>query len=300
MELAIENKIKQFIKNLKWLNPTVITLSFVDLLLGLLAISYIDLSTPALIASLSSLTMIFAIFTKFQSLKKQTIKLGIHAEELLKYSKNYNCSSLIWGLLDVIFGGLAIVATSIAFLSTISSMFKFKIVAVGNKLITLQKIQSVFKMFTKNKKLTQSGAIIGISYIALRNKKFLKEIKIMFKKFFTLLWGNKITGLMTGAASASFVYFQDILPQFAESYLYAGIAFVVMYIFACFFGGEYLYQIVQRFADKKLSKEQAAIVKANAEKAKKAAEELENAKKVVEQYEKAQALINASKQDIVA
>lgn len=191
MELAIETikiDIDKFVKKLKWLNPTAISLSFVDLLLGLLSISFIELSTVAVISSFASVTAIIAIYSKFKSLKKQAEKLGVYADQLLKYSNFYNLSSIIWGLLDVVFGGLAIVATSLVFLSTISSAFKCKILTlgkIGGKVINLQKVQSTLQTInsnTKVKKLLQVLGFGGIIYIISRGKKFLKEIKNMFKK----------------------------------------------------------------------------------------------------------------------
>jgi len=208
MELAVQKvefKIEKFLRQLKWLNPTVIAFSVIDLLLGLLAISFIDLATPAVFASLTSVTLIFAVYEKFKSLKKQAEKLNIYAEKLLNLSKYYNASSLIWGLLDVIFGSIAIIATSIAFLSTLSSVAKLKVVSLGNKLINLQKIQNTLQTVGANKKvknLLQIAGLSGIVYIITRGEKFLKGVKNMFKKIFAVLNSNKISTLLSGTAIA--------------------------------------------------------------------------------------------------
>jgi signal transduction histidine kinase len=208
MELAIEtvqNKIERFLRQLKWLNPTVIAFSVTDLLLGLLAISMIDLAATAVLASLTSVSLILAVYAKFKSLKKQAEKLGIYADKLFALSKYYNVSALVWGLLDVIFGSIAIVATSIAFLSTLSSVAKLKVVSLGSKFINLQKIQSTLQTIGKSGKLKNTFQIAGLSgivYIVSRGQKFLKGVKTMFKKLFATLNSNKLSTLLSGTAVA--------------------------------------------------------------------------------------------------
>ena len=83
----------------------------------------------------------------------------------------------------------------------------------------------------------------------------------LLKKYWTKVWGNKITGATAGIGFAGLSYFQNIVPFAHHCWWLALIMFVVFYNIAIFFGGETLGQIQERLAQATLKKEEQAIIK---------------------------------------
>lgn len=102
------------------------------------------------------------------------------------------------------------------------------------------------------------------------------------KNYWALVWGNKITGVTAGVLGAGLAYYQSLLPQFSGIWYYALIAFVFTYNIAIILGGEALSQILDRYAQAKLAKEEYKKVKELELKAK------EVAKKVDEEVKRLQ------------
>lgn len=76
-----------------------------------------------------------------------------------------------------------------------------------------------------------------------------------FKKYWTKVWGNKITGTIGGAGFAITAYYA-LAGVITNTWLYGlavFIAFVLAYNIAVFFGGETLAQIEKRLDDAKLT-----------------------------------------------
>ncbi len=103
------------------------------------------------------------------------------------------------------------------------------------------------------------------------------------KNYWALVWGNKITGVVAGVLGAGLAYYQTLLPEISGIWYYALIAFVLVYNVAIVLGGEALSQILDRFAQAKLKKEDYKKIKEAEAKAK------EIAKKVDEEFKKLQA-----------
>lgn len=88
-----------------------------------------------------------------------------------------------------------------------------------------------------------------------------------FKKYWTKVWGNKVTGTIGGAGFAISAYY-TLAGVITNTWLYGlavFAAFVIAYNIAVFFGGETLAQIEKRLDDAKLTDYQKK-VKATAKK----------------------------------
>lgn len=88
-----------------------------------------------------------------------------------------------------------------------------------------------------------------------------------FKKYWTKVWGNKVTGTIGGAGFAITAYYA-LAGVITNTWLYGlavFAAFVIAYNIAVFFGGETLAQIEKRLDDAKLTDYQKK-VKATAKK----------------------------------
>lgn len=112
----------------------------------------------------------------------------------------------------------------------------------------------------------------------------------LLKKYWTLVWGNKITGTSVGLGFAGISFFQTLIPFAHHCYWFALIVFVVFYNLGIFFGGETLNQIQERLAQAVLTKEQNSILK---EAKKKIAQEQKEATQSEAEKQKADALAKA-------
>ena len=83
----------------------------------------------------------------------------------------------------------------------------------------------------------------------------------LLKKYWTKVWGNKITGTSVGLGFAGISYFQTLIPFAHNCWWIALIVFVVFYNLGIFFGGETLNQIQERLAQAVITKEQDSILK---------------------------------------
>lgn len=81
------------------------------------------------------------------------------------------------------------------------------------------------------------------------------------KKYWTKVWGNKITGTIAGIGFAGISYFQTLIPYASHCWWIALIVFVVFFNIGIFFGGETLKQIQERLADALLKKDQKKVIK---------------------------------------
>jgi hypothetical protein len=112
----------------------------------------------------------------------------------------------------------------------------------------------------------------------------------LLKKYWTLVWGNKITGTSVGLGFAGISFFQTLIPFAHHCYWFALIVFVVFYNLGIFFGGETLNQIQERLAQALLTKEQNSVVK---EAKKRIAQEKKEATQSEAERQKADALAKA-------
>lgn len=81
------------------------------------------------------------------------------------------------------------------------------------------------------------------------------------KKYWTKVWGNKITGTLAGIGFAGISYFQTLIPFATHCWWIALIVFVVFFNIGVFFGGETLKQIQERLADALLKKDDKKVIK---------------------------------------
>lgn len=112
----------------------------------------------------------------------------------------------------------------------------------------------------------------------------------LLKKYWTLVWGNKITGTSVGLGFAGISFFQTLIPFAHHCYWFALIVFVAFYNLGIFFGGETLNQIQERLAQALLTKEQNSVVK---EAKKRIAQEKKEATQSEAEKQKADALAKA-------
>jgi len=155
-------------------------------------------------------------------------------------------------------------------------------IAFGITTLIAKTISIVFVVtFTQGLKVAIKRLIKTLTY-----KEGNDKMKLL-KNYFTIMWGNKITGTMSGILGAGLVYFQATLPQYAGIIWIAAIAFVVCYNIAAFTGGEYFYQILDRIAKANLKKEEYAKIKAAEAKAK----QIALAKDLIAKVEEAKKLI---------
>ena len=125
-------------------------------------------------------------------------------------------------------------------------------------ILTISILQMAAKVFTVTV-LTQGLKTLGKKFI------FPLVLKLTyreghdkmnaFKKYWTKVWGNKITGTIGGAGFAITAYYA-LAGVITNTWLYGlavFIAFVLAYNIAVFFGGETLAQIEKRLDDAKLT-----------------------------------------------
>ncbi len=138
--------------------------------------------------------------------------------------------------------------------------------------------------------LTKLGLKKLVKFIMPFVKKLIykegKDKMELLKKYWTKVWGNKITGTSVGLGFAGISYFQTLIPFAHQCWWIALIVFVVFYNLGIFFGGETLNQIQERLANAVLTKEQNSIMK---EAKKKLAQQMKEATQSEAEKQKAEA-----------
>ena len=137
-------------------------------------------------------------------------------------------------------------------------------------ILTISILQMAAKVFTVTV-LTQGLKTVGKKFIfPLILKLTYREghdKMNAFKKYWTKVWGNKVTGTIGGAGFAITAYY-TLAGVITNTWLYGlavFAAFVIAYNIVIFFGGETLAQIEKRLDDAKLTNYQKK-VKATAKK----------------------------------
>lgn len=81
------------------------------------------------------------------------------------------------------------------------------------------------------------------------------------KNYWTKVWGNKITGALSGFGFGAIAFLQTVVPFATHNWWIALLVFVVFFNVGIFFGGETLNQIEERLAKATLTKEENSILK---------------------------------------
>jgi hypothetical protein len=174
---------------------------------------------------------------------------------------------------------------------SVFTMFVWELVEEGLENLIAYALSSAVAIFV-TKALSTLAIISATQGIKVSIKRFLMPLiktltykegndKMKFlKNYFTLMWGNKITGTSIGVGFAGLVWFQTLVPYATACWWIALITFVVFYNLGAILGGEYLYQILERLKSKALTKEQNAKLKAIEERAKELASKQFEALKV--------------------
>ena len=100
------------------------------------------------------------------------------------------------------------------------------------------------------------------------------------KNYWTLAWGNKITGTFAGVGFACVSYFQTFWAFASLNLWFAILVFVLFYNLAIFLGGETLTQILVRIQESTKNKELKASLK-----------KVQQAQAIVDKYEEAKKII---------
>lgn len=133
-------------------------------------------------------------------------------------------------------------------------------------------VSSVFALFIVKTLSTLAIVATTIGLKSLLKRLFKPIVKTLtykegndkmelLKKYWTRVWGNKITGTSVGIGFAGLSYFQTIIPFATHCWWIALLVFVAFYNLAIFFGGETLNQIQTRLAEATIKKEEQAIIK---------------------------------------
>jgi hypothetical protein len=171
--------------NVRKINNITLSLTGLDLLLGLLAITFVNLIVPSTFASLSSLIFIttVTIYKNYKSLKLSTKTI----EDL---NIIYNGSSIALSVLDVLVGILTIASLTIGASSAvgIAVVSTFKFANISNKIIQVKKAQSL-------NRIARLAGASGVFYIIIRGGN--KMLKKLFKNIVNGLQYIFITNPLT-------------------------------------------------------------------------------------------------------
>lgn len=152
------------------------------------------------------------------------------------------------------------------------TMFVWELIEEGLESLIAYALSSAVAFFVV-KAISTLGIVLATQSIKVLIKRFLypclktltykegNDKMNLLKKYWTKVWGNKITGATAGIGFAGLSYFQTIVPFAHHCWWIALIMFVVFYNIAIFFGGETLGQIQERLAQATLKKEEQAIIK---------------------------------------
>lgn len=155
---------------------------------------------------------------------------------------------------------------------SVFTMFVWELIEEGIESLIAVMLSSALALFLI-KAISTLGIVVATQTIKVLIKRFLypciktltykegNDKMNLLKKYWTKVWGNKITGATAGIGFAGLSYFQTIVPFAHHCWWIALIMFVVFYNIAIFFGGETLGQIQERLAQATLKKEEQAIIK---------------------------------------
>lgn len=155
---------------------------------------------------------------------------------------------------------------------SVFTMFVWELIEEGIESLIAVMLSSALALFLI-KAISTLGIVVATQTIKVLIKRFLypciktltykegNDKMNLLKKYWTKVWGNKITGAAAGIGFAGLSYFQTIVPFAHHCWWIALIMFVVFYNIAIFFGGETLGQIQERLAQATLKKEEQAIIK---------------------------------------
>lgn len=152
-------------------------------------------------------------------------------------------------------------------------------------------ISSAFAFFV-TKALSTLGIMLATQGLKLAIKRFIYPFVLQLtykegndkmkwlKNYWTLAWGNKITGTFAGVGFACVSYFQTFWAFASLNLWFAILVFVLFYNLAIFLGGETLTQILARIQESTKNKELKASLK-----------KVQQAQAIVDKYEEAKKII---------
>lgn len=159
-------------------------------------------------------------------------------------------------------------------------------------------ISSVMAIFVV-KALSTLGIMLATQGIKLSIKRFLfpfiktltykegNDKMNIVKKYLTMIWGNKFTGLFAGVGFGLVSYYQTALAFATGCWWIALIVGLVFFHIAVFVGGETFKQILARITETTKNKELKAQLK-----------KVQHAQAIVDQYEEAKKIVaSAPKQN---
>lgn len=178
--------------NLKKLNSSLLSLNALDLLLGLLAIGFVQLEVPSTLVSLSSLVFIVTVYKNYTTLKTGT-------EVVAEFKEIYNKSAITLSAIDVIVGFITITASALAAVGVIITTIRLG--KVINGVVQIKKAQSITRIARKI-------GVIGVIYIILRggNKMLKSMFKGIWAGFKYVLVTNPITIILGVGGLALLIY----------------------------------------------------------------------------------------------
>lgn len=174
------------------------------------------------------------------------------------------------------------------------TMFVWELIEEGIENLIALAISSVFAMF-----LVKALSTLAIVFATQGTKIIIKKLVMvlvpivkkftykegndkmkLLKNYWTMVWGNKITGTFAGAGFGCISYLQTYWNFATHNWWVALIVFVIFYNLAILFGGETLKQILVRVEEK-----------TNNKKIKQALKKVAKAQAIVDQYEEAKKTI---------
>lgn len=171
---------------------------------------------------------------------------------------------------------------------SVLTVFAWELVEEALENLIAYGISSVVALFI-TKALSTLAIITATQGIKIGVKKMAKFINPYIKtliykegndkmnlvnKYFTKVWGNKITGLFSGVTASLCAYWQPVFPVATGCWWFALLVGILFFNLAIMFGGETVKQIIARFAEEHLTKEQKRELK-----------KIEHAERIVKEYE---------------
>ena len=164
------------------------------------------------------------------------------------------------------------------FISWGLAIFAIKVVSTIGIIVATQGVKTGIKRFL-------FPFIKTLTYKEGNDK--MSKLVAGLKNYWTLVWGNKITGTIPAIGFAVVSYIQTLFTFATGNIWIALLVFVIVYNIAIFGGGEYLHQILARIDEKTKNKE-----------LKKQLKKVQHAQAIVDQYEEAKKIVaSAPKQN---